>query len=801
MLKEELEQKKELVYGFVSSKEYRPMSVKEMAVVLQVPSREKKDLREVLESLSMDGKLTIDLKGKVKLLPSDVKVGKFMATQRGFGFVRVEGEEDDIFIPEGYIKNALDGDTVQVLIKKEAGEGRRREGQILNILEHGNRIVVGTYTKSRNFGFVVADNQKFAKDIYVAKPDSKGAVTGHKVVVEIIEFGDEQRKPEGRVLEILGHVNDPGVDILSVIKAYGLPEEYPDEVMAQVEQIPDEVDSSEIAGRADYRKFQTVTIDGEDAKDLDDAITLTKEGDMYHLGVHIADVSQYVTEGSPLDKEALKRGTSVYLVDRVIPMIPHKLSNGICSLNQGVDRLAMSCMMDINAKGEIVHHKICESVINVNRRMSYNAVHGIVEKKDESLREEYKELIPMFELMYELADILRTRREKKGSIDFDFPEAKIILDEKGTPIDVKEYERTMANRIIEEFMLAVNQTVAEDYFWQELPFVYRTHESPDMEKIENLSLFIENFGYTIKIKEDEIHPKEIQKLMKNVSGKPEEGLISRLALRSMKQARYTTECAGHFGLAMKYYSHFTSPIRRYPDLQIHRIIKENLHGKMGEKRITHYKKILPEVTEQTSALERRAEESEREVDKMKKAEYMEQFIGESFEGVISGLTTWGMYVELPNTIEGMIRVADLPGDYFYYDDDLHRMIGERTGKVYKLGEVIKIIVASVDKLTRTVDFVLYQEDEDGNVILPKLEKESDGRRKRVSAVEKKAMAGKGAGRGSTESRATGSRSRVRGEKGVDRAGKKADKAARKELKRKRAEKKAKKRAAKRRSKA
>ena len=750
----------------MGSKGYRSMSVKEMAMVLQVPSRDKKDFREVLDALAREGKISIDLKGKIKPLPADVKVGKYMATQRGFGFVRVEGEDDDIFIPGSYTKSALDGDTVQVLVKKEGGEGKRREGQVLNILERGNSVLVGTYTRSRNFGFVTPDNQKFTKDIYVAKAESKGAVTGHKVVVEITDFGDEQRKPEGRVLEILGHVNDPGVDILSVIKAYGLPEEYPDDVMKQIENIPDEVEEKEKAGRADFRDLQTVTIDGEDAKDLDDAITISKEGNMYHLGVHIADVSQYVTEGSPLDKEALKRGTSIYLVDRVIPMIPHKLSNGICSLNQGVDRLALSCMMDINEKGEIVKHKICESVINVTRRMSYTSVHKIIEEKDEAERKEYEELIPMFELMYELADILQARREKRGSIDFDFPEAKIILDEKGKPIDVKEYERTQANRIIEEFMLAANQTVAEEYFWNELPFVYRTHETPDMEKIQNLALFIENFGYTLKIKEDEIHPKEVQKLMRSIAGKPEEGLIGRLALRSMKQARYTTECEGHFGLALKYYCHFTSPIRRYPDLQIHRIIKENIHGGMKDKRIEHYQKILPEVAEQTSALERRADDAEREVEKMKKAEYMEQFVGKDFEGTISGLTTWGMYVELPNTIEGMIRVADIPGDYYYYDEDLHRMVGEQTGKVYKMGEPLRIIVAGVDKLTRTIDFVLYQEDEDGNPILPSLEKKSP--KERISAREKKAMAAKSAGK-SRNSGKDGKSGRGRADRGTRRA--------------------------------
>ncbi len=710
MVREEFERKKEMILKFVSSDEYRPLSIKEMGAVLQVPAKEKKEYRSVLDELFAEGKLHLDLKGKVKPLPGHIMTGKYMATQKGFGFVRVEGEPDDIFVSAHDTKGAMDGDSVQVILKKRT-KGKRREGEVISILERGSTILVGTYSSSRSFGFVVADNHKFTKDIYIAKADTKGAVTGHKVVVEITDYGNDTRNPEGRVLEIIGHVNDPGVDILSVIKAYGLPEAYPDTVLDETEKIPEEVEEGQKAGRTDYRDLQTVTIDGEDAKDLDDAITLTKEDDMYHLGVHIADVSQYVTERSALDKEALKRGTSVYLVDRVIPMLPHKLSNGICSLNQGVDRLALSCMMEINAKGEVVKHRIEETVIRVNRRMSYTSVHKIVEEKDEAERKEYEELVPMFELMYELAEILRNRRFKRGSVDFDFPESKIILDNKGKPTDVMLYERNDAHRIIEEFMLAANQTVAEEYFWQELPFVYRTHEAPDSEKIEQLNAFVNNFGYTIKIGTDEeIHPKEIQKLIKNVDGTAEEALISRLALRSMKQAKYTVGCEGHFGLAMKYYCHFTSPIRRYPDLQIHRIIKENIHGKLLEKRVEHYRQILPEVTAEASRLERRAEEAEREVEKMKKAEYMEQFVGQTFEGIISGVTTWGMYVELPNTIEGMIRVADIPGDYYYFEEEKYQMIGERTHKIFKLGEKIKVTVDAVDKILRTIDFVIAEEE-------------------------------------------------------------------------------------------
>jgi ribonuclease R len=711
MTREDLDSRKQMIMEFLASKTYRPMTLKEMGSVLQVPAKQKKDFRKVIEELIEEGKIHYDSRGKIKLVPDNIKTGKYMGTQRGFGFVRVEGEDEDIYIAAQNTKGAVDGDTVKVAVDGNK-TGKKREGTITAIIERGTGIIVGTYSKSKSFGFVIADNQKFGKDIYIAKSDSKGAVTEHKVVVEITDYGTGDRNPEGRIIEIIGHINDPGVDIISIIKAYGLPEEYPDKVMAQIEDIKDTVSEEEKQGRTDYRDLQTVTIDGEDAKDLDDAITLSKEGDIYKLGVHIADVSNYVTENSPLDKEALKRGTSVYLVDRVIPMLPHKLSNGICSLNQGEDRLALSCIMDIKPSGEIISHKIEETIINVDRRMSYTSVNKIVELGDEEEREKYKEFIPMFELMYELADILRKRRFKRGSVDFDFPESKIILDERGKPVEIKEYERNNAHRIIEEFMLAANQTVAEEYFWQELPFVYRIHEVPDSEKIMQLGIFVNNFGYILKTDANgEVHPKEIQKLINNVKDKPEEALISRLALRSMRQAKYSVSCEGHFGLAMKYYCHFTSPIRRYPDLQIHRIIKENIRGKLVSGRISHYNKILPEVADRSSQLERRADDSEREVEKLKKAEYMEQFIGQSFDGIISGLSSWGMYVELPNTVEGMVRVADIPGDYYYFDEEHYSMVGERTGKMYKFGSKIRVTVASVDKLLKTIDFVIAEEEE------------------------------------------------------------------------------------------
>ncbi len=737
MRREELDEKKQMVFEFVTSKGYRPLTIKEMATLLRVPSTELKDLRQILDELTTEGKLTVNREGKIKVTPPDVKVGRYMATQRGFGFVRVLEENEDIFVPGLCSKNAMDGDLVQVIIKKAATEKKRSQGEILNILEHGNQRIVGEYQRQKGYGIVIADNQKITQHIYVHKEDSKGAVTGHKVVVDIISFGDDTHRTQGKVVEILGHVNDPGVDILSVIRAYDLPEEYPNEVMRQAEGIGEEVPESEKEGRADYRMLPTVTIDGEDAKDLDDAITLTRDENIYHLGVHIADVSQYVTENSPLDKEALKRGTSVYLVDRVIPMLPHRLSNGICSLNQGEDRLALSCMMDIDQKGNILDHRIEETVIRVDRRMSYTSIYKIVRERDKRERGRYKELVPMFEQMYELSRILRKKRKKQGSIDFDFPESKITLDEEGKPIDVREYERNSAHELIEEFMLAANQTVAEEYFWRELPFVYRTHERPDIEKIFVLNTFVNSFGYALKIKNgEEIHPKEMQKLMKNIAGRPEEALISRLALRSMKQARYTTECEGHFGLAMKYYCHFTSPIRRYPDLQIHRIIKENIHGKLTQRRISHYNQILPDVTAKASSLERRADDAERQVEKIKKAEYMEQFVGETFDGIISGLTHWGMFVELPNTVEGMIRIVNIPTDYFYYDADSHRLIGQYTRKVFKLGEPIRVTVAGVDKLLHTVDFVLAQEQPSRKGSAKRISGESRGKEKKKNGKRK-----------------------------------------------------------------
>lgn len=576
MTEELLKQRKEMLVQLIHDKTYVPMKLKELAMLLSVPKEQRDELKEVLDILIAEGKIGISKKGKYGKAEEFALAGTFSGHAKGFGFVTIEGREQDVFIPADKTKGAMDGDKVQIVIEGEA-RGKRAEGAVLRILEHANKTVIGFYQKNKNFGFVLPDNQKLGQDIFIPQGKDMGAVTGHKVIVRITDFGDDRKKPEGVITEILGHVNDPGVDILSIIKAYGLPEGFPDEVMVQVAGIPDEVEEEEKKNRLDLRHLQTVTIDGEDAKDLDDAISISKENDdHYTLGVHIADVSHYVTENSPLDKEALKRGTSVYLVDRVIPMLPHKLSNGICSLNAGTDRLALSCLMEIDGKGNVIGHRIAETLIQVDRRMTYTAVNAIVTDRDPDVMEEYRDFVPMFDLMKELADILRERRKKRGSIDFDFPESKIILDEKGRPVDIKPYERNAATKIIEDFMLMANETIAEDYFWQELPFLYRTHDYPDPEKMKRLGTFINNFGYTIRTQNGEVHPKELQKLLDKIEGTPEEALISRLTLRSMKQAKYTTVCTGHFGLAANYYTHFTSPIRRYPDLQIHRIIKENL---------------------------------------------------------------------------------------------------------------------------------------------------------------------------------------------------------------------------------
>lgn len=729
---QQTKKRKKIVYDLICCKEYQPMRAKDLAVLLQVPAGKREELHEILDMLLEEGKITVNKRGKYEAVRGSKKeqekeekkgkrdkkekkkketqkylIGIFAGHAKGFGFVELLDENgEDIYIPEEETGGAFHGDKVQVALKKENKPGKRREGRVIKILERGTRDIVGTFQESAGFGFVVPDNQRFLRDIFIQKENFLGARNQDKVVVEIRDYGTRKRSPEGKIIQVLGNSEEKGIDVLSVAKSCGLPMEFPEKVLNQAERIRESLNEGDFYGRLDLRDVPMVTIDGEDAKDLDDAVSLSKEGNLFHLGVHIADVSNYVQYSSALDREALKRGTSVYLVDRVIPMLPKKLSNGICSLNAGEDRLALSCLMDIDEKGKVVSHGIAETVIHVNERMTYTDVKKILRKEDQQLAERYREFLPMFFQMEELSALLRKRRKKRGAIDFDFPESKIELDENGKPVRIYPYEQNVATRIIEDFMLAANETVAQEYAQAGIPFVYRTHDTPDMEKMEPVLELVHRAGVKVKKSKEEIRPKEVQKILKELEGKDSEDFFSRLILRSMKQAKYTTECTGHFGLAARYYCHFTSPIRRYPDLQIHRIIKENLRGKMTEAKMSHYEEILDEVARQSSAMERRAEEAERETVKMKKAEYMESQIGETFEGVISGVTDWGLYVELPNTVEGLVHVNSLMDDYYVYDSAHYTLTGEKKKRSFAIGQKVKVRVAQADARERTVDFVL-----------------------------------------------------------------------------------------------
>ncbi|MCT4612471.1 MAG: ribonuclease R [Clostridia bacterium] len=700
----------ERVLEIINHKDYSPMKFKELSIVLGVKEQKDRDkLSLCMDKLITRGKVIKTKRGKYdKVNTVNTFEGKFIGHAKGFGFVVVEGRDEDIFVPKEYINTAMNEDTVIVKITKEASGDKRCEGEITKVLERAINQVVGTFQESERFGFVIADSKKISQDIFIPNKFKKAAMTGHKVVVEILKWPEGNKSPEGRIVEILGHKDDPGVDIMSIIREYDLPIEFPNYVFAEIEDLDDEVAEGEKYGRMDLRNTKMVTIDGADAKDLDDAVSLEiLDNGMYKLGVHIADVTHYVKEKTELGKEALRRATSVYLVDRVIPMLPRKLSNGLCSLNANTDRLALSCIMTINSKGEVIDHEIAETLIHVDERMTYVDVDKIL-KGDEALSDRYKDFVDMFKKMKELSDVIRANRGVRGALDFDLPESKVILDENGKPIEIKAYDRNDATKIIEDFMLIANETVAEDFFWQGVPFVYRSHDVPDSEKLGNLRAFIKSFGYTIK--GAEVHPKELQRVLKEAEGKEEELIIRRLMLRAMKQAKYTETNDEHYGLAAEYYCHFTSPIRRYPDLQIHRIIKDVLNGRMNKKRMEALAEITPKVADESSKKERRAEEAERDTIKLKKAEYMLDKIGNVYEGTISGLTNWGMYVELENTVEGLVRVTEMTDDFYVYNEDSHTYIGERTKNVYKLGQKIKVKVLRVNLLEKTIDFDL-EEDE------------------------------------------------------------------------------------------
>jgi ribonuclease R len=704
---------REAVVEFMREKAHKPMSIYEIAYALDIPKEDFYMFQDAIKDMERDGEL-IRTKTEYFGLPEKMGLvtGKLQGHQKGFGFVIPENNDSDVFIPINSMGGAMHGDKVLAKVTKEENNGKRREGEIVKIIERGNKSIIGTYEDSKNFGFVVADDKRIYQDIFIPKNDRNGAKTGQVVIVQITTWPDSRRNPEGKVVEILGRKGEKGIDILTIIKKHGLPEEFPQKVENFTANIPEEIQEEEYTRREDLRDLRMVTIDGEDAKDLDDAVSIeTLPNKNYRLGVHIADVSHYVREKNPLDREALKRGTSVYLIDRVIPMLPKKLSNGICSLNPKVDRLALSCFMEIDRSGKVLDHKVVESVIKTSERMTYTNVTKILKDKDEELIKRYDYLVEDFKAMEDLCNILYKKRMGRGAIDFEFEESKIILNDNGKPVDVKPYEREIANRIIEEFMLVCNETIAEHMFWANMPFVYRVHEDPDEEKLNVFNEFVHNLGYIVKWSK-EIHPKSLQEVIEKVKGKKEETVVSTLLLRSLKQARYAPECSGHFGLAARYYCHFTSPIRRYPDLIIHRIIKEYINGQIDENRLTRLHKEVEYASKQSSEMERIAQDAEREVDDLKKAEYMADKIGEVFDGIISSVTNFGFFVELPNTIEGLVHINDLNDDYYIYDEKHLSLIGERTKNIYRLGDEVKIKVSKVDIEFREIYFDLVKAEEE-----------------------------------------------------------------------------------------
>ncbi|MCE7793097.1 ribonuclease R [Salipaludibacillus sp. CUR1] len=698
---------KDRILHYMKDEADKPLSIKEMEEAFGLEdSSQFKQFVKILNELEEDGDVVRTRTNRYGLPEKmDLIRGEVIMHPKGFAFVKTEEGMDDVYVAGSDMNSAMNKDKVLVRLQRDSS-GARPEGTIIRILKRGITQTVGTYVDDKYYGFVVSDDKRIPADIFIPKGKELGAVDGHKVLVEITKYPEGRMSAEGHVTKVLGHKNDPGVDILAVIHKHGLPGEFSDEVIEQANSVPDEIASDELEGRRDLRDETIVTIDGADAKDLDDAVQVKRlENGNYLLGVHIADVSHYVKEGSPIDEEAFERATSCYLVDRVIPMIPHRLSNGICSLNPQVDRLTLSCDMEITPKGEVVNHDIYQSVIRTNERMTYTDVRKILLDEDDDVKKRYEPLIPFFKDMEDLAEILRRKRFARGAIDFDFKEAGVKVDEEGNPTDVVIRERTVAEKLIEEFMLAANETVAEHFHWMKVPFVYRIHEDPDEEKLNQFLEFITNFGYVVKGTSNTVHPRALQELLEEVKGEPEEAVISTVMLRSMKQAKYDPENIGHFGLSADFYTHFTSPIRRYPDLIVHRLIRAYLiEGKPTEKLIEEWNEKLPDITRHSSEMERRAEEAERETDEMKKVQYMEDKVGQEYEGIISGVTNFGLFVELPNTIEGLVHVSYLTDDYYHYDEKHYAMIGERTGNVFRIGDEIEVRVTNVNVEERIIDF-------------------------------------------------------------------------------------------------
>ncbi|WP_416147145.1 ribonuclease R [Salipaludibacillus sp. HK11] len=701
------EQTKEGILHHMKHEVDKPLSIKEMEEAFGLEdSSQFKAFVKLLNELEENGDIVQTRTNRYGLPEKmDLIRGEVIMHPKGFAFVKTEEGMDDIFIPGAEMNSAMNKDLVLVRMQTNTS-GSRPEGTIIRILQRGVTQTVGTYSDDKHYGFVISDDKRIPTDIFIPKNQELGAVDGHKVLVEITKYPEDRMSAEGHVTKILGHKNDPGVDILSIIHKHGLPGEFPEEAVEHANQVPDEISPEEIEGRRDLRDETIVTIDGADAKDLDDAVQVKKlENGNYLLAVHIADVTHYVKEGSAIDKEAADRATSCYLVDRVIPMIPHRLSNGICSLNPQVDRLTLSCDMEISPQGEVVNHDIYESVIKTNERMTYTDVRKILLEEDQEVMDRYEYLIPFFKNMEDLAAILRKKRFSRGAIDFDFKEAGVNVNEEGTPTEIVIRERSVAEKLIEEFMLAANETIAEHFHWMKVPFVYRIHEDPDEEKLNQFLEFITTFGYVVKGKSNTIHPRALQELLEQVKGEPEEAVISTVMLRSMKQAKYEPENIGHFGLSADFYTHFTSPIRRYPDLIVHRLIRTYLiHGKTDDKTIESWNDKLPEITRHSSEMERRAEGASRETDEVKKVQYMEDKVGQEYEAVISGVTNFGLFVELPNTIEGLVHVSYLTDDYYHYDEKRYAMIGERTGNVFRIGDEIDVKLTNVNVEERIIDF-------------------------------------------------------------------------------------------------
>jgi len=697
--------RKEKILGFIKSDEYVPLNFNEIAAMLSVPEADFKLLAEILDTLEERGEI---IKTRKKRYISSEKAGyvrgRYRGNKRGFGFVIDEGGGDDVFIPSSAGRGALNGDYVLVNVSVKSSGDKKREGEVVRIIEHANEKIVGRFERERNFSFVVADDSKISSDVFIPKSKTMNAKNGHKVVAKITKWGDGTRNPEGEIVEILGFMSQMGVDVLSVMKQYNLNEEFPQAVLDQAKKISTHISPEEISRRTDFRLERIITIDGEDAKDLDDAVCVRKTNDGFVLGVHIADVTHYVSENSPLDKEAFGRGTSVYLADRVVPMLPKELSNGICSLNPREDRLTLSVVMDIDFNGNVKSHSIEKGVIKTVERMTYNDVSGIIDG-DEALCERYAYIKEDILNMAELSRILRKKRDNKGSINFDFPEAKIILDEKGKPVDIKKVRPTEAHGIIEEFMLVCNETVAQQFYWMEAPFVYRIHEKPSLEKLTAFNDFLRNTSFHIKGGED-VQPREFSNLLKKIDGTPIENIISRVMLRSLMKAKYSDKNEGHFGLAFSHYCHFTSPIRRYPDLAIHRIIKEYISKPPSGERERKLRDFVCEVSAHSSEMEINAQDAERDVEDLKKAQYMLDKIGERFDGVISSVAGFGMFVELDNTVEGFVRIADLKDDYYIYNEKELSLVGEKTKKTYKIGDNVRIEVASVNTALHEIDFIL-----------------------------------------------------------------------------------------------